>query len=1106
MPVAFHYPSGRRLDDGSIRIKTDVTPAELPFAIAADGVVRSGPEGLGYSGTYPLTEVAATAEDGRPAAAPGWRSEGTFALTRDRLVIDKAVLSEGPPDRPSSLAGSLAIDLGTDARFVAHAEARQLDLDRSLGEGPAKPVDVGTAARSLVARLADLPVPPIPGRLTFNVPGIVVGGAVIQDVRFDAVFADGGWQIEGFGARLPGQATISADGRLATGATVGFGGQVRLAVGQPATFASWWRGRSELGAGRLLAPFDLSGRATISPAGIQVEDMGPRIGDAPTRGGLAWTAARENSPLRLFRTALSADRLDFRQIQALAELLAGQDLGDTTALADSYSIRFVADELAIGDIAMRNVQVDAGFEDGDLTVNGIDINDIGGATIRVTRGRIDNVLTDPRGRLEAQLGATSLTGLARIVDQLLPATAISRWFARAAPSLSPASLSVVVNSGAAGAAASATTVQLIGDAAETKVEATVDVAGVPASWRTGDVRLSASIKSHDAMGMARQTGLPVATVPITGGAQVGVTATGVPATGMTTAIDGNFAGLVLDGDGSLILAADLPPKFAGTLSVDSPDVDPLLRMAGLTIPGTEAGVPAKLAGSFSMLGLATDLEWANGEVAGHRVGGRLRLGEGPGGTLRFDGALGFAPLPGDDPSAPWPTTPFAEPVLDGLGGKLDLKAETLTIGDRLAVANPVLTFGLAPNRIDFDVKSGTFIGGSVVGGLSIRNVGGSASLAGRFSLVGGALDSLVWQRAGRSVAVGTVDLSADFESTGRSPAGLVSSLTGGGTLAIHDGEVRYVNPRAVSLVIRSADLGQEYTEDALRDLLGSYIDAGALAFTEVEGPFSIAAGTVRFQNMALATAEARAGGSAAIDLNTLSLDADWSLTLDTGDPKDEATPPQVGLVFRGPLADPVRTIDVLQFASYLNIRQEQRIQEILALEEAARLENDRFKRERRRIKEEADRKAAELAALHDAQAAAAVRLEAFHNAREIAAEEKAVAELAAAQQRAAEVAAAKAAAGSAAVEARARADQARAAAVAASADAAARTADYDRAAADVAALTAAREAADAALAAAERALAEANAAAEAASAAAAIGNETDSQAAMTTASAEREAA
>src|SRR5438309_3938291 len=182
---------------------------------------------MGNGGTYIIRQlVPSTDNSNKPVSANGWRSEGTFNLTRDRMEVSKAVVSQGPPDRPASLAGSLVIAFGKSARFAAVVEARQLDLDRSLGKGPSEPINVGTAAESLVDWLAGLYVPPIPGRVSFNVPAIVVGGAVIQDVGFDASPQASGWQIAGFHAHLPGQSTLEADGTLSTGAHIGFGGRV----------------------------------------------------------------------------------------------------------------------------------------------------------------------------------------------------------------------------------------------------------------------------------------------------------------------------------------------------------------------------------------------------------------------------------------------------------------------------------------------------------------------------------------------------------------------------------------------------------------------------------------------------------------------------------------------------------------------------------------------------------------------------------------------------------------------------------------------------------------------------------------------------------------
>ena len=390
---------------------------------------------------------------------------------------------------------------------------------------------------------------------------------------------------------------------------------------------------------------------------------------------------------------------------------------------------------------------------------------------------------------------------------------------------------------------------------------------------------------------------------------------------------------------------------------------------------------------------------------------------------------------------------------------------------------------------------------------------------GRLSLTGANLDSFIWERAGRAVATGTLDLSANFEATGRSPAGLISALTGGGAINIHSGEVRYVNPSAVSLVIGSSDLGQQFTDDALNQEFTGYIDAGTMPFDEAEAAFSIAAGTVRVKSSAIDSAKAKAVGSAAVDLNAMTLDSDWTLTFDPSDTEVDGAVPQVGLVFRGPLNDPARTIDTLQFGSYLNIRQEERIQRILAEEEASRLEKDRFNRLKRKLREDADRRdreareAAEAAARaeeerHAAAAAALEKLEAFHVNREILIETRAAAEVTASREATDRALTAKAAAEAAAKAAAETARSARAAAADAAKLAAERTA-----AAAAAAATAEKAAADRA--AADRALAQAEAKADAAKAAAAASLEAASgkadadavaKAAVQTAAADRAAA
>ena len=838
-------------------------------------------------------------------------------------------------------------------------------------------------------------------------------------------------------------------------------------------------GKSEVGAGRLLSPFDLSGRAIVTMGGVSVEDMTTTIGDATIKGSFSW-AARADRTRRFARSAPTSTPTGSTssRSRALAELLGGHDLRDTSTIADSFQIKLTADELLIEQLVMRDVSVDAGFENGGLTVSGIEVGDLGGARFVVTRGQIDDILGEPLGRMEAQLTAQTLTGLAKVVDRLAPETPFARWFRESAPALAPASIALTINS-VMDEGRPNSRLDVNGSAKATNFEATIELSGVPTLWRQADLDITASLKSYDAVGVARQIGIDRSEVSVDGGAQFRLTAKGIPDKGLASEVTGSFGGLTLRAAGDAVALVGEPLKFTGTFGIDTADLAPLVSLVGLNIPGTGAALPVSVSGNLAAVGTSADVDWQNGAIAGRQVSGKFRVAEGAEGGLRLENGaleldqldlgwvaslgLGFAPLPTGIPEEPWPRTPYGEATFDDVTATLDIAAERLLVGDTLQVLNSKFRLGLAPDRVDFDVKSGDALGGTVAGGFSVRNVGGNASLTGNVSLVGGSLDSVVWQRAGRAVATGTLDLSANFEATGRSPAGMLASLTGGGTLAIHKGEARYLNPQAGVLVIRDSDLGQEFTEDALRDLFGSYIDNGNLTFPEVEAPFAIAAGTVRFQNITVEAAESRASGSAAIDLNTMMLDSDWTLTLDSGDDKFGGDiEPQVGIVFRGPLGAPERLLDLLQFNSYLNIRQEARLQEILALEEQARLENAWFNRVKRKLREDEERAARLAEEAKQARIVSATNLEAFHATREVAAEKKAADELIAWWAVAEKTAADKDAAEAAADEAAASARTARAASDAAASEVADLTAAARKVGDDVAAASAASDAAAAA--------------------------------------------
>ncbi len=1085
--VQVRMSTGRVLEDGTIRVQANVIPARLPMTLSLDGPVGIDPAGgLNWQGTYSASQVAADDGSGNDDAAngpTGWRSEGTFALTADRLDISKAVLSNGPVDRPLSVAGTLTLNFGKSPSFAATAEARQIDLDRTLGKGPSQPVDVSAAADSLVAWLSRLPVPEIPGSIRLRVPTIVVGGRIIEDVAFTAAPAEGGWQIDSLNAKLPGQATVAASGLMTTQKKFGFVGEAHLAVAQPATFATWWRGNSQEGAGRLLAPFDLAGHADIGPGRVSFDHVVARIDNATITGHFGWGEDPRRSGERQFVTDLDADRVDFVQLKALAELLVGRNLADATALADTYAIRVSAGSFVFSDLTLSKVAIDASYAKNVLKVVKLSVDDIAGATIQKTSGEIDDLSDNPRGHLDVMVDAPKLTGLARLADRFLPASGFTRWLDAAAPALGEAVMTARITAPPPGGGNGFAFTVENGVAASTTFNLSARFTGGFAHWRDKPAEVKAALNSPDSAGFARQFGLAAVALAKDNGAYVEVQAKGVPATGLDTVVVTDLAGLVANARGKLTIGEDLAPSFDGTIGAKADNIGPIIAMAGLDVPGAANGTALAFdKGGLSVSGAGVHLTWKNGTLGPAIASGDVTLAPDGSGSWRIGGnmvsdrvdlgwiaalGLGSAPLPTGDAAEPWSRTPFAGPAYGRVSGTLQVKADRLDAGG-LGITGTAFTLALQPQRIDLDLTAGQLAGGNVTGGMSIHNVDGNVNFSGRFDLKGASLESFVWRRDGRSVATGTLDLSAYFQSTGRSPAGLVSTMTGGGALGVRDGLARYVNPNAVRPIVRFSDLGQQYSEDTLRTAFGDSVEAGDLTFKNASGAFAIVAGAVQLRNLVVKTDGLAVSGGADIDLNTMTIDSDWTLSFDPVDNKVQGDEPRAGLVFRGPLAAPSRSLDVVQLAWYLNRREEARLEEILALDSATRAEKQRLSRLADKLQSDDAQRAEDLriaaereAARKAAAAAQAATLEAFHVNREALIEKRhvealtALAERLAAQQKLTEARAGKAA--QAAEAARSRAD------AAAKVLADARAADTDAAGkADAAAavLAAAKAAAD----------------------------------------------
>jgi hypothetical protein len=315
-----------------------------------------------------------------------------------------------------------------------------------------------------------------------------------------------------------------------------------------------------------------------------------------------------------------------------------------------------------------------------------------------------------------------------------------------------------------------------------------------------------------------------------------------------------------------------------------------------------------------------DLTGIDVTAAGTSIAGTLAAGVEPntGGRLKVTGSLGldraalpaFAALvlgPSQAPRAPaiWSDARFPP----GLGGvpptEIALKIGQFQLTDRLQARDATLRLGLAPGYVSLDDVHARLGDGPLAGHLTLRRDGQTAALSGAVSVEGIPIDrpSLSGRLSGR----------LSFTSTGQSAAALAGGLAGDGTATITGLVIPRADPGAPARVLAQTDAGDIYiSENDFMGALRNELDKAPRRVGDTAFRIGMAGGNLRLAGSN--------GISIGLDLRRLSLET--RATLEAGAlPKDWTGPaPQLTVVWKGPLANPVRDIEAGSFISALTAR------------------------------------------------------------------------------------------------------------------------------------------------------------------------------------------
>ena len=966
-PYAVSIATGQARDDSGIRIKGEVTPTNTPVNFGFDGMLQEVDATPAFEGRFTIASVLLDESDEN-----SWQAEGAFKADIAEVAVPEFEFRYGPEDRRLSMTGNADLVYAGDKRFEIRAKSKQVDLDRLLGGGPQAPVEIDAAGQQLVAALRAVPLPQIDGAISLDVPALVAGGGIIQNVRLDLETMLGGWRIARLAGRLPGRTLVATQGDLGLEPSLTYRGAVSVSSDQPGSLLSWWR-QQDLGVSTM-DPISAEGRLNLVPEGAALDNLRLTLAGAEARGGLAYRKPRNGNSV--FSLSLDADRVDLDQIEGLAALIRPER--DASGAAEDpkgldVSLRLRARQVVARGVEGAGLTLEAEYSDGGVRIDRLFADDLAGARLDVD-GEIRNLFSAPEGAVSGTLDARDLSGLVALTGSLFPDAVFVERLEKAAASLVPAKFDAELRAAAVGGETDMS-LQLEGSAGGAETALTAALKGRVDNWHGADLDLSLALSGPDGGKMLQQLGFDIIPVAALGTGRLTMTAYGQPQEQLTLGLAAEVGTSQLDGSGTLKLVPDEDPDYRFSLFAQTEDLAPLALMAGRVLPVMTGTIPAELALNLEGTGSALAVTRAEGALGTTRFKARLEgdLDPAPGErNRRFSGelvlnqadlrAISELVLGPDqwfaagDGSSIWPVDPFGAPLLSGFDLNLAFEADRLLLDDETEVTGPRAELRLSPSLMRLDGLSGAFAGGKLNGSLSIRRSEAEAALSGRVKLDKADLRQLSWRPAGRAVASGTLDLFLEFEGAGRSISAIVTGLSGGGTFSMENGDFRGLNPQAFPLVTRAVDAGLELADDKIRDVFVSHMAAGSLPFKRVDGTLTLVGGRLSARNVVVDSERAEIFGSAEVDLGSYDLDADFSLKVDPGEEAVTGAEPQVGLLFQGPVDVPARKVDIAPFTAYLTLRAfEQEVERVEKLQ-AEILERDRLVRELKAQREAADRR------------------------------------------------------------------------------------------------------------------------------------------------------
>ncbi|WP_158807457.1 AsmA family protein [Beijerinckia sp. L45] len=994
-------------DHGRARTKLVVEETSAHAGVDLDGTVTlTDVSGGSIRQSFDGAAILSGRLSGREDLPLPWRLSGAVHADPAQAKLDSGELRIGGEEHSLVLAATGDADLGDTPALQLNLVGKQIDVDRLFAPSAATDGDAAKPRLPDLAGLRRALVPPLPTTVNLSVATATYAGQTLSNLDGSFALATDQASALRFAGDGPGRVHLAVDGKAAPATGRAFEGKVALSAGDlPATLA--WLSTVVPGFTRPDLPVravDARGNVTVGDDGIDVAALALRLDRSTMTGAVHFAAAKGSEPAAL-KADLRADALDLDALPDLSALRTQSAATDLDLKLDARGLKVAR----VGDSALDagRLRVALTKTGGHFALGTFRIEGLGGATIDAT------ATLDPRGgRLDATLDADRLGDAAALFHRVAPSAWSDALVARAA-ALTPAKLTISaalkpIDAPSGPLPRAMTVVGLLG---ATKLDATL----YPDPSNDKTIIATGSASAPEGSVLLRQLGIPALPLNTLGASRIALDAKGPLDGALTTTVHAAFGATTLDLAGQLSLAS--APSGSGTAKLASRDISTLLQSTAVAFPDLTGRIPVDLGAGVAWTPAGLSFADLKGQIDGVATSGSLMWHSAAKAEPALTGALAFDRLslatllglslgPAQQPAAGalWSATAFGSGLIDPPKSAVDLTAKAFDFGQGLSGSDAAVTVSVSQGLVALKGLTAGLNGGRVGGDLTLRRDGVAAAVEGKLALTDVALDL--------PSATGRFSGHADVAGSGRSPLALIASLAGTGDATIADLRVPRADPAALSKIFDDVE-GDRLSVDedsivrALDDAAAAALDAGSRPFT-----LSLASGILHLDPKPDAASKGPVSStvSASVDLRKPAIDERVAQTLQALPKSWTGAPPQIVILYAGPLKSPARTTDISVFINALATRalarESARIEayEFDVHERAffnARLQSDRRREQERLQAEEQARQAVEAARKAEAERRAreaAAKVEKARKAEEAA---RAVEEQRAAQEEAA---------------------------------------------------------------------------------------------------------